>query len=515
MKKVVAFLLLITPIFASAKVESEAKTVYQTIAGELLIDCTGVDKKVAVAGFSYSDGRDSRDSGVVAERITTELVKAKEIKVIERKEIEKVFGELQLQRSGAIDPDSAKEIGKMLGADWVVVGTLTELHDMQLELNARLVGVESGEIINAANTTIKKDWLDQYEKLLEEQNKAIEKNGKDAKSFYERGRTNADLKDYERAIANFGIAITINPVYWEAYLARAVAYVNGISDWDKALDDVNKAIEIDPQKKSSSGASSYRIRGILYFQKGEYDKTISDSAKAIEINPKDAYAYYWRGRAHYAQERAIGSSEIEKYIYDKAKAILVKAIKAYSKAIELKPELWDTYYWRGLAFYMNGEHDKAIADLTQAIKVGPESESYDSYFWRGFAYYQEGRRTVGVRDVAKSIAANPNCKNCDWSWAKRDKEVEDLSETEAQGRVRAGNDKAIEDFTSAIAINNTAEAYKMRGLAYRDNGENNKAVNDLIVAVKLNPEYQPILRVDIEGIERILNKSVTTTIDGK
>lgn len=80
MKKVIAFLLLITPILASAKVESEAKTVYQVITGELLKDCTGVDKKIAVAGFSYSDGRDSRDGGVVAERITTELVKAKKIK---------------------------------------------------------------------------------------------------------------------------------------------------------------------------------------------------------------------------------------------------------------------------------------------------------------------------------------------------------------------------------------------------------------------------------------------------
>ena len=131
MTKIIISLLLIAPVFASAApAQAEAKTnIYRTITDDLLKDCTGVNKTIAVAGFSYSDGRDSRDGGVVAERITTELVKLKKFKVIERKEIEKVFEELKLQRSGAIDSDSAKDIGKMLGADWVVVGTLTELPD--------------------------------------------------------------------------------------------------------------------------------------------------------------------------------------------------------------------------------------------------------------------------------------------------------------------------------------------------------------------------------------------------
>ena len=167
---------------------------YQTIASELLKNCEGLDKKIAVAGFSYSDGRDSRDGGVVADRMTTELVKAKKFKVIERKEIEKVFEELKVQRSGAIDSDSAKEIGKMLGADWIVVGTLTELPNRQLELNARLVGVESGEILNAAGYRIVKDWVDQYKKLLAEQTEILKTNTKDAKTFYERGTVYAESR---------------------------------------------------------------------------------------------------------------------------------------------------------------------------------------------------------------------------------------------------------------------------------------------------------------------------------
>ncbi|HAH32476.1 MAG TPA: hypothetical protein DCL44_09220, partial [Elusimicrobia bacterium] len=222
MTKIIIFLLLIAPGFATAapadvkpnKARAEAKNnpdVYRTIAGDLLKDCTGANKAIAVAGFSYSDGRDSRDGGVVAERITTELVKSKKFKVIERKEIEKVFEELKFQLSGAVDQDSAQKIGKMLGANWIVVGTLTELPDKQLELNVRLVSVESGEILSASNSQIEKDWLDQYRKLLAEQNKVIEKNSKDAQAFYKQGIMYTDLGEYDNAIASFGVAISISP----------------------------------------------------------------------------------------------------------------------------------------------------------------------------------------------------------------------------------------------------------------------------------------------------------------
>ena len=177
MTLILIFALLFTPAFAHAAgmpgarprggaqaepyKQPAAYNAYKQIADELLKNCDSADKAIAVAGFSYSDGHDSGDNNIVSERLTTELVKVRKIKVIERNEIDKVFAELKLQRTGSIDTDSAKTIGKMLGADWVVLGTLTELPDKQIELNARLVGVESGEIINAASTRVTKDWVEQ------------------------------------------------------------------------------------------------------------------------------------------------------------------------------------------------------------------------------------------------------------------------------------------------------------------------------------------------------------------
>jgi curli biogenesis system outer membrane secretion channel CsgG len=161
MKTLLALLLVLAPAFAGAveAPSSGASGAYGKLVRDLLKDCGG-DKKLAVGNFTYPDGRASGDGDVVSERLTTELVNMKKFRVTERREIEKVFDELKLQSSGAIGTDSVKSIGKLLGADWIILGTLTELSNKRIEINARLVGVESGEIINAVNAKVKKDWRD-------------------------------------------------------------------------------------------------------------------------------------------------------------------------------------------------------------------------------------------------------------------------------------------------------------------------------------------------------------------
>ncbi|MDO8804113.1 MAG: FlgO family outer membrane protein [Elusimicrobiota bacterium] len=391
---IIMFAILFTPMLVKAapppnvkqqtlQAESAKKpNAYRPIANELLENCEGADKKIAVAGFSYSDGRDSRDGGVVAERITTELVKLKKIKIIERKEIEKVFEELKLQRSGAIDSDSVKDIGKMLGADWVVVGTLTELPDKQLELNARIVGVESGEIINATSAHLKKDWLDQYRKMLVEQNKAINKNSKDAQAFYEKGRVYFDLAEVDNAIASFSMAISLNQTYLEAYLSRGWVYAI-IGEYDKAIEDCSKAIAINPKH-----AKAYVDRGNSYYSKGDYESAFEDFSKAITIDPKYTAAYSSRGVAYYSQ------GEYE------------KAIEEYSKAITIDLKDTAAYSSRASAYQKKGDYENAIRDYSEVIAINPKDES--AYLFRGEVYfYKTGEYVKAIEDFSKAIAISP------------------------------------------------------------------------------------------------------------
>lgn len=132
---------------------------YGPIVAALVKGYDGGGRTIAVAGFSYADGRPSSDGDIVTARVTTELIKLKRLTVVERKEIQKMLGELKLQNAGTMDPDSAKKLGKMLGADLLVVGTMAELPGGMLELNLRLAGVESGTAISAVSGQVRKNWL--------------------------------------------------------------------------------------------------------------------------------------------------------------------------------------------------------------------------------------------------------------------------------------------------------------------------------------------------------------------
>ena len=83
----------------------------------------------------------------------------------------------------------------------------------------------------------------------------------------------------------------------------------------------------------------------------DYDKAIADYTKAIEINPSDDYAYSFRGYAW-----------MEKGDYDKAIADFTKAIGkcrvARSKGI--------IYTFRALAWKAKGDHGRAQKDMVRA-----------------------------------------------------------------------------------------------------------------------------------------------------
>ena len=116
------------------------------------------NKKVAVLPFSYTDKHASNDGVVISERLLTCIINKRDLEVIERGLLEKVLSELNLQRSGVIDASSIKGLGKILGVEALVAGTLTKRSDGRIEINARLIKTETAAVIAAAAEVIVPDW---------------------------------------------------------------------------------------------------------------------------------------------------------------------------------------------------------------------------------------------------------------------------------------------------------------------------------------------------------------------
>src|SRR5882672_9654478 len=82
-------------------------------------------KRVGVLSFATPFHERGGELGqLVSDFFSQELLKLG-FAVIERGQIEKVMGEIRLDQSGAIDPATAKEVGRVAGVEAVVIGSLS------------------------------------------------------------------------------------------------------------------------------------------------------------------------------------------------------------------------------------------------------------------------------------------------------------------------------------------------------------------------------------------------------
>jgi TolB-like protein len=66
-------------------------------------------------------------SDYVLDELTANLVYSRNLIVVDRKEIDLIRGELNFQYSGDVDDNSMQELGRMLGAQFIVSGSLTDI----------------------------------------------------------------------------------------------------------------------------------------------------------------------------------------------------------------------------------------------------------------------------------------------------------------------------------------------------------------------------------------------------
>ena len=120
--------------------------------------------KIAVLPFRELDGRTTVLGTYLAEELVTDLFSTGTLDIVERSMLDKVMSELKFSQSGAIDPESAQHVGKIVGVEAIVTGSITDLQSY-VGVNCRLINTETGRIFGAAQTKIVKDA--DLQKILE------------------------------------------------------------------------------------------------------------------------------------------------------------------------------------------------------------------------------------------------------------------------------------------------------------------------------------------------------------
>jgi TolB-like protein len=124
----------------------------QELAGELaLVTAHHRSTRHTVAVLPFQNhGEAEYDAFVngLADMLTTSLGQTATLTVIERVQIETAMRNFNLEMSGAIDPETAVEVGAWLGADAVVLGSFLRFGNV-FRIDARMIDAETGEVLAA------------------------------------------------------------------------------------------------------------------------------------------------------------------------------------------------------------------------------------------------------------------------------------------------------------------------------------------------------------------------------
>ncbi|MDR2943153.1 MAG: penicillin-binding protein activator LpoB [Treponema sp.] len=103
-----------------------------------------IPQKTVIAIINFSSP--TRDfSEHVIEELTNELLETGRLTLVDRRNLNRIREELNLSLSGDVSDESALSIGKMLGARFIISGTLTKMETYH-RFRTKIVNVETGVI---------------------------------------------------------------------------------------------------------------------------------------------------------------------------------------------------------------------------------------------------------------------------------------------------------------------------------------------------------------------------------
>lgn len=103
------------------------------------------------ASFDDKEKWDAMGVGF-SQMLVTDLLGVKDLQIVERQKLQYVLNELDLHHGDRVDPQTAAEAGRLLGAGTLMFGSFSAVgRDMRIDV--RLVRTETGEVIKAGKIT--------------------------------------------------------------------------------------------------------------------------------------------------------------------------------------------------------------------------------------------------------------------------------------------------------------------------------------------------------------------------
>jgi len=113
--------------------------------------------RIAFVDFLALGNRQTALGQHIAEALVTEtfIVAPDKVEIVERRHLDKIIREQKLSANDLFDSKTLEKVGKLIGADYLVSGTISDIGD-QVEFNLRVFSVETSTVISGARQKSRK-----------------------------------------------------------------------------------------------------------------------------------------------------------------------------------------------------------------------------------------------------------------------------------------------------------------------------------------------------------------------
>ncbi len=207
-----------------------------------------------------------------------------------------------------------------------------------------------------------------------------------AKFYFYRGQSRTFLDQNDRARTDYDRALALQPRYFDAFLARAVLFMN-TNEPENAINDFNMAIRYSD---SSAAMLSFLLnnRGLAKRNRADFEGAIRD----------------FRQAATYVSTNQSTRENLAAVLLETNQT--AAAIEIYEKMLAETPNSANLQMLLGMAHAQNKEFDKAISAYTQALELQPNQPAALNN--RGLAHFNMHNYSAALTDIDHSIYLYPN-----------------------------------------------------------------------------------------------------------
>lgn len=266
------------------------------------------------------------------------------------------YGKMMVDAQKALDlePDNPEYLGSYgHGLGWL------KRYDESLIYLTRALEKAAGR------TDVQADIYEGMGNTYQQMNKIIIENG-DAKN----------LEGFEKSVEYHTKALEINPDNAWVLYCRSISY-RWLGEWEKAYDDMVKALTLTPDNKEYLHSIVLSISDCLNTYTDDEpwatrrEEALPYLSQAVENKVDEALANFCMGIIYHCtgmkKDRDGDTENLDNFH---------KSMEYFTKAIKLEPNNAESLFRRGIVYTWLNKYEEAFADFAKAYTLDPDNKEY-------------------------------------------------------------------------------------------------------------------------------------------